>query len=182
MNLSTPGFEGRRLPFARARAGELKVHPEPCFPTPPLRAGHRAVERVKFGGNVFVDTSAFIALRVADDVKYTKAQHFLTVIKETRLRLHTTNFILDEVYTYFCRFHEVAMEMAELIIENPLITLYRVSPEDEKTGLEILKTFNDKDFSYTDATSFAVMQRLNIHTAFAFDEHFTQYGKFVIVP
>ena len=137
---------------------------------------------MKPGRNLFVDTSAFIALRVADDVNYTKAHHFLTVIKESRLRLHTTNFILNEVYTSFCRFHEVAMEMADLIMENPLITLNRVSPEDEKTGLEILRTFKDKDFSYTDATSFAVMQRININTAFAFGEHFTQYGKFVVVP
>jgi predicted nucleic acid-binding protein len=137
---------------------------------------------MKCDKDIFIDTSAFIALRVADDMNYKKAQRFLTVIKENRVRLHTTNFILDEVYTYFCKFHEVAMEMAELMMNNPLITLYRVNPEDEKGALEMLKTLKDKDFSYTDATSFAVMQRLNITTAFAFDEHFTQYGKLIVVP
>ena len=34
----------------------------------------------------------------------------------------------------------------------------------------------------TDCTSFALMDRLRITTAFAFDVHFHQYGRFTIVP
>lgn len=131
---------------------------------------------------MFVDTSAFIAMRVKDDINYKKASNFLNTIREKKLRLYTTNFILDEVYTYFSRVHEIAIEMVELIINNPLITLHRVGVEDEENAFRILKDFSDKDFSYTDATSFAVMERLGIKTAFAFDEHFIQYGKFTVVP
>lgn len=132
--------------------------------------------------DVFIDTSAFIAIRARDDANHKKACAFLDIIKERRLRLHTTNFILDEVYTYFCRVHEVAVEMAELIKNNPIITLHRVAVDDEDRAWQILKDFADKDFSYTDATSFAVMKRLEIRTAFSLDEHFEQYGRFVIVP
>jgi len=39
----------------------------------------------------------------------------------------------------------------------------------------------DKGFSFTDCTSFALMERLDINTVFAFDDHFFQYGKFVIL-
>jgi predicted nucleic acid-binding protein len=131
---------------------------------------------------IFIDTSAFIAIKVEDDINHKKAQQFLGAIKEKRLRLHTTNFVLDEVYTYFCKSHAVAIEMAELIMDNPLILLHRVAVEDENKAIEILKAFKDKDFSYTDSTSFAVMERLGINTAFAFDDHFIQYGKFTIVP
>jgi len=137
---------------------------------------------VKIEKEVFIDTSAFVAIRVEDDINHKKAQQFLSVIREKRLRLHTTNFILDEVYTYFCKSHAIAIELAELIMDNPLILLHRVTVEDESKAVEILKAFKDKDFSYTDATSFAVMERLGINTAFAFDDHFTQYGRFVIVP
>jgi predicted nucleic acid-binding protein len=137
---------------------------------------------VKIEKDIFIDTSALIAMRVEDDINHKKAQHFLSVIREKRLRLHTTNFILDEVYTYFCKSHAIAIEMAELIMDNPLILLHRVTVEDEKRAIEILEAFKDKDFSYTDATSFAVMERLEINTAFAFDEHFTQYGRFIAVP
>jgi predicted nucleic acid-binding protein len=137
---------------------------------------------VKIEKEVFIDTSAFIAMKVEDDINHKKAQQFLGVIKEKRLRLHTTNFILDEVYTYFCKSHAVAIEMAELIMNNPLILLHRVAVEDENRAIEVLKAFKDKDFSYTDATSFTVMERLGIKTAFVFDDHFMQYGKFIVVP
>jgi len=39
-----------------------------------------------------------------------------------------------------------------------------------------------KEFSFTDCTSFALMERMRITTAFAFDIHFRQYGRFTIVP
>ena len=134
------------------------------------------------GRDIFVDTSAFIALRVKDDLNYKRAQDFLTAVKDQRLRLHTTNFILDEVYSYFCRVHEIALEMAGLIMNNPLIALHRISADDEEGAWQILKTYSDKDFSYTDATSFAIMERLGLETVFTFDEHFDQYGRFSIVP
>ena len=38
----------------------------------------------------------------------------------------------------------------------------------------------DKTFSYTDACSVAVMERLGLKTAFAFDPHFRQYGFHVL--
>ncbi len=40
----------------------------------------------------------------------------------------------------------------------------------------------DKRFSYTDASSFAVMERLGIGTAFGFDRDFAQYGFRLIGP
>lgn len=131
--------------------------------------------------DIFVDTSAFIAMRAKDDVNYNNAQNFLYTIRDKRLRLHTTNFILDEVYTYFCKYHEIAVDMAELIMNNPLIILHRISAEDEKEAWKILKKYRDKSFSYTDATSFALMVRLKIDTVFTFDEHFN-IMKFKTVP
>ena len=47
MNLSAPRPEGQSLPSTRAQAEGLKVHPEPRLLIPPLKAGLRAVERVK---------------------------------------------------------------------------------------------------------------------------------------
>ena len=43
-------------------------------------------------------------------------------------------------------------------------------------GRAILDRYADKDFSLTDAINFAVMDRLRLRTAFAFDRHFAQYG------
>ena len=42
--------------------------------------------------------------------------------------------------------------------------------------------YQDKDFSLTDAISFAVMERLQITQAFTFDRHFAQYGFTLVQP
>ena len=126
--------------------------------------------------NIFVDTSAFIAMRVFDDAKHKDAHKCLQHIKDEKIFLHTSNFILDEVYTYFCRHHDIAIEMANTLLNNPIITMHRVSAEDETKALQILKKHNDKAFSYTDATSFALMKRVNLETAFSYDKHFLHYG------
>jgi len=55
----------------------------------------------------------------------------------------------------------------------------RVMEDDEVKAKRIIRDFSDKDFSYTDAVSFVVIERLNIHIAFA---HFVQYGRFLVLP
>ena len=35
---------------------------------------------------------------------------------------------------------------------------------------------------FTDCTSFALMERVEITEVFAFDEHFNQYGNFIVLP
>ena len=53
--------------------------------------------------------------------------------------------------------------------------------QDHKQALAVLARYQDQDFSYTDAVSFAIMERLGIRTAFAFDADFRIYG-FEVVP
>jgi predicted nucleic acid-binding protein len=48
--------------------------------------------------------------------------------------------------------------------------------------MQFFQRYRDKEFSFTDRTSFALMERMRITTAFAFDIHFRQYGRFAIVP
>jgi predicted nucleic acid-binding protein len=52
----------------------------------------------------------------------------------------------------------------------------RVTHDDEVAARAIIDQYNDKAFSLVDAISFVVMSDLNIRTAFAFDDHFRQYG------
>jgi predicted nucleic acid-binding protein len=51
-----------------------------------------------------------------------------------------------------------------------------VREADEARAREIIRHLSDKDYSYTDATSFAIMERLHIKEIFSFDQHFAQYG------
>jgi predicted nucleic acid-binding protein len=47
---------------------------------------------------------------------------------------------------------------------------------DEEKAKDIIRRYTDKTFSYTDAASFAVMERLGVREAFGLDPHFQQYG------
>jgi predicted nucleic acid-binding protein len=52
----------------------------------------------------------------------------------------------------------------------------------EDAAFTIFKQYADKDFSFTDCTSFSIMKSLNLNKAFAFDKHFEQYGNFNRLP
>ena len=71
-----------------------------------------------------------------------------------------------------------AQFIREIRAGNTIIVRARAS--DEERAERILFRYTDKDFSFADAISFAVMERLGIQLAFTFDHHFEQYG-FTIV-
>jgi predicted nucleic acid-binding protein len=52
---------------------------------------------------------------------------------------------------------------------------------DEVAAVSILRGHDDKTYSYCDALSFAVMERLGIREAIAFDRHFREYGRFIVL-
>jgi uncharacterized protein len=52
----------------------------------------------------------------------------------------------------------------------------------DRRATAIIRQYDDKAFSFTDAASFAVMQRLGIRHAFTFDRHFQQFGFSVLAP
>lgn len=58
--------------------------------------------------------------------------------------------------------------------------IVRVSQTNELRAREIIEQYSDKDFSLTDATSFAVMERLRIERAVTLDNHFAQFGFAVV--
>jgi predicted nucleic acid-binding protein len=51
-----------------------------------------------------------------------------------------------------------------------------VGQTDVEAAWAIYERFRDKRWSFTDCVSYVVIQRLGIEKAFAFDEHFQQFG------
>ena len=131
---------------------------------------------MKRGKVVFVDTSALFAVANAKDKDHQKAKDFLIRLAEEKVVLLVTNFIIAETYTLMLRKigRDEAIEYVEKLRNTAEIE--RVSEEDENRAWQIILLHQDKDFSYVDATSFAVMERLGIRYAFSFDEHFEQYS------
>ncbi|MDI6727894.1 MAG: PIN domain-containing protein [Thermodesulfovibrionales bacterium] len=129
---------------------------------------------------LFVDTGAWYALIDRNDPDHKEAASFM---ENNKIPLLTTNFVFDETITLLqSRLGwNVAKEFGLKLKGSRFVSLISVRDEDEERAWEIFLKYKDKDLSYTDCTSFAVMERLRIATAFSFDSHF-QTMKFQVVP
>ena len=125
---------------------------------------------------VFYDTSAWIALYHSGDKHHTQILEWHQKIGKAHGTIITSNFVIAETHAYFCTSPKKALQIASTILSSAVVRVYRVSPEDEARAWQIIKKYQDKDFSFCDTTSFALIERLKIPKTISFDKHFTQYG------
>lgn len=123
---------------------------------------------------VLVDSSAIAALILRNDRRHPEAVQALRYFTGNGAELVLTNFIVAETYNLLAA-RAYPAKAREWLLTNTW-PVERVSAGDEKEASRILEKYADKDFSYTDATSFALMARLCFDLAFTYDRHFIQYG------
>jgi predicted nucleic acid-binding protein len=123
---------------------------------------------------IFVDTSAIYALLDRDDARHAPARARFDQLKQSRTEPVLTNFIVAESHALLLA--RLGPAVARRWLFANIWHVERVSEEDETKARSIIDSYADKGFSYTDATSFAVMERLRLRRAVAFDRHFQQYG------
>jgi len=133
---------------------------------------------------IFVDTSAFLAIENRRDAHHEEALIFRDAILKAREPLVTSDYVLADSYTIIRlrAGHPAAVDFGEDVKASRVLQVEYVTPEILEVAWQIFKTFSDKEFSFTDCTSFALMERLQINAAFTFDDHFRQYGRFVMRP
>jgi predicted nucleic acid-binding protein len=95
---------------------------------------------------------------------------------EEHALLFTSNYVFAETYTaLLVRLgRSEAIEWGKRFHASNAIELIRVEPEVEREAWSILETHTDKEWSYVDATSFALIEHEGFTAAFAFDRHFAQ--------
>lgn len=133
--------------------------------------------------DVFVDTSAWVALADKDDSHHKDAASSYPSILKNHKTLVTSNLIMAETYIILLKElrHKAAIEFLERVKASPRI-LKIYSNENIETEAEgILAKYMDQDFSYTDAVSFVIMKNQKIRKAFCFDKHFVTAG-FTNIP
>lgn len=123
---------------------------------------------------VFVDTSGIVAAMNARDEHHAEARKVFRNVAEEGCGLVITNYVRAETHALLVA--RAGRDIALRFLEDASWVVEWVSPEDEKKAMDILRTYRDKTFSLTDATSFVVAGRLGIDTAIAFDQHFRRYG------
>ena len=123
---------------------------------------------------VLVDTSAVFALVDRSDSCHQAARDALNGLKQRRAQPLLTNFIVAECHALLLG--RLGGPIARRWLLRSAWPVERVSEDDESRAKAIIMRYADKTFSFTDATSFAVMERLGLKAVFAFDPHFRQYG------
>ena|ERR1044072_4760844 len=128
--------------------------------------------------SVFVDTSAFVALRNESEAEHQRARSALASLIDEGVTLFTSNYVFAETYTaLLVRVgREEAVEWGRRFRAGEAIELIRLEREVEDEAWQILESHGDKRWSYVDATSFALIERDGGGEAFAFDTHFSQRG------
>jgi uncharacterized protein len=128
--------------------------------------------------SVFVDTSAFVALRNAGEAEHAQAREALAGLLAEGVALFTSNYVFAETYTaLMVRVGRgEAIEWGRRFRASGAIELVRLDEEVESDAWKILERHGDKLWSYVDATSFALIEREGGGEAFAFDAHFDQRG------
>ena len=127
--------------------------------------------------NLFIDTSAFVALACSGDQFHREAKKFYETLKPQD-KLHTSNYVLNETITRlrFSVGFNVSLKFATELSHNSSFQIHTINPACEKAALSVFEKYKDHALSFTDCTNFALMQEFDISEIFTFDEDFKKIG------
>jgi predicted nucleic acid-binding protein len=125
---------------------------------------------------IFVDTSFWVALRNRRDSHHPEACALLDRWADTGLV--TSNHVRGETWTYLRRRagHASAVDFLDALEHSPRLRLVFVDERLEQEAVRWLRRRDEREYSFVDATSFAVMRSLRVREALAFDGDFSAAG------
>jgi predicted nucleic acid-binding protein len=144
---------------------------------------------------VFIDTNGWVALRYCDDGLHERAKQKNKELQTGRYTYITTNFALDETYTFLsCKNkRQSAKDLGNYIrkgceyisscgqktcrfdFKRCKLKVIDITKEIEEEAWDLFNS-RDQNYSFTDCTSFVVMKKEKINEVFTEDEHFSHHG------
>ena len=126
--------------------------------------------------NIFVDTSAFLAVLDGSDDKHKAAKQFWERIISSGDLLLSHNYILVETSALILR--RFGMEAVRVFEQDifPILRIIWVTKEVHSAAVSAHLMADRRTLSLVDCVSFEVMRRTGVRKAFAFDRHFRDYG------
>lgn len=126
--------------------------------------------------SVFVDTSALYALMVATDAAHEPAKAILEQLASEDARLVTSSFVLQETVALLQARTGTATVRQFREGLAPLLEVVWVDASIYEAAISALLAADSRAISLTDWSSFEIMRRRRLRSAFAFDVHFRQRG------
>ena len=130
-----------------------------------------------------MDTSAWYPLLLRAHPDHALVAAVLRETLKSGERVVTTNLVLAETHSLLLsRGHRLAaITFLEAVRKIPNVVVTSTEELEQRALEDWLIAFEDQDFSFADAVSFAVMQERGIRRAVTFDAHFAMAG-FEIIP
>jgi uncharacterized protein len=127
---------------------------------------------------LFVDTAGWVACGDAMDPAHRQASAARDRWLEQNGLLVTTDYVADETLTLLRL--RAGLRAAEAwwdqVSGSSRLRWEFIDGSRAEKARAIFFRYSDKEFSFTDCTSFAVMRELKIRQALTTDRHFTQIG------
>ncbi len=125
---------------------------------------------------VFIDTGVFVALRNKDDKYHKKAKKLMRkALKGEFGVIYTSDYIFDEAVTLALvrtKRIDLAIDVGNYILSSPRIKMVFVDQSIFMEAWEVIQKYGSRQFSFTDATTIAIMQRYGIIYLMTFDNRF----------
>ncbi len=127
---------------------------------------------------LFGDSSAWLAFFDRSQPAHETIRREVGALSRHNLVIFVTDYVIDETLTLVLARagHSVAVMCGEWLLHSPSIHLVRIDENQWDSAWDLFRRYDDKDFSFTDCTSFVVMEAYNLVDAFTFDRHFEQMG------
>jgi predicted nucleic acid-binding protein len=124
---------------------------------------------------LFADTSFWIALGQSRENRHREA---LALWRTQSGGVITSNHVRGETWTFINRRygHRAAVGFLDVLELSDRIDIVAVNLHMEIDALAWLRSRDEREYSFVDATSFMLMQSLGIREALAFDGDFSAAG------
>lgn len=131
---------------------------------------------------IFVDTSFWVAIRNRGDRNHEQARALLEVFGNEGLV--TSSHVRGETWTFLRRRvgHGSAVNFLDSLDQTERVRIVAITEEDEESAVYWLRQHDEREYSFVDATSFALMRRLRASSALAFDGDYSAAGFIELRP
>lgn len=129
---------------------------------------------------ILLDTSALVALAIADEKHHERAVGLVQSLPPQELAV--SDYVFDETVTLIRSRRGVAaaVKVGEAIRAGGALRLVRLEQEDLDRAWQLFRKYDLPKLSFTDCATAALAERLKPRAVFAFDDDFRRLGAKVV--
>jgi predicted nucleic acid-binding protein len=130
---------------------------------------------------VFVDAGGWLSVLIESDQFHEAGKRYFEALIATGATVVTTDFVLDEVITrirYDAGYRKAAdyLTLVHEAVDARALTIHRITEDLWNKAETIFLRYEQTKLSFTDCTSFALLQEQPVDEVFGYDTHFEMIG------